>query len=76
MIALFALASVTLQTLLYLKEFDSFASFSFQFGTLLALIPIMLYNGERGNVRHEKLNQWFFYVYYPAHMIVLLFLRM
>ncbi len=76
MIALFALASVTLQTLFYLKEFDSFASFYFQFGTLLALIPIMLYNGERGNFRHKKLNRWFFYVYYPAHMAVLLVLRM
>ena len=29
MIVLFALASVTLQTLVYLKEFDSFALFSF-----------------------------------------------
>ena len=72
MIVLYALASVTLQTLLYLKEFDSFALFSFQYGTLLALIPISMYNGQRGNVRHKNLNRWFFYVYYPAHMIVLL----
>ncbi len=76
MIVLFALASVTLQTLLYLKEFESFALFSFQFGTLFALIPISMYNGEHGTVRNEKLNRWFFYVYYPAHMIVLLFLKM
>lgn len=75
MIALFALASVTLQTLVYLKEFDSFALFS-QFGTLLALIPISMYNGEHGTVRNKSLNRWFFYVYYPAHMIVLLMLRM
>ena len=34
-------------------------------------IPIMLYNGERGNVRHNSLNRWFFYVYYPTHMILL-----
>lgn len=72
MIVLFVLASVTLQTLVYLKEFDSFALFSFQYGTLLALIPISLYNGEYGKVRHEKLNRWYFYVYYPAHMVVLL----
>ena len=41
------LASVTLQTLVYLKKFDSFALFS-QYGTLLVLIPISMYNGERG----------------------------
>ena len=75
MTVFFVLASVTLQTLVYGKQFDSFASFSFQFGTLLALIPIMLYNGERSNVRHKKLNRWFFYIYYPAHMIVLLWIK-
>ena len=75
MMVFFALASVTLQTLVYCRQFDSFASFSFQFGTLLALIPIMLYNGERGIVRYEKLNRWFFYVYYPAHMVVLLVIQ-
>ena len=75
MIVLFALVSVTLQTLLYLKEFDSFALFSFQYGTLLALIPISMYNGQRGNVRHKNLNRWFFYVYYPAHMTVLMIIK-
>ncbi len=42
MAVFFALASVTLQTLVYCKQYDSFALFSFQFGTLFALIPIML----------------------------------
>ena len=46
------------------------------YGTLLALIPIMLYNGERGNVRHNSLNRWFFYVYYPVHMLVLMGIRL
>lgn len=75
MIILFVVASVTLQTLVYAKQYDSLASFSFQFGTLFALIPIMLYNGERGTVRHKNLNRWFFYVYYPAHMVLLLVIR-
>lgn len=75
MIVLYALASVSLQTLLYLKEFDSFALFSFQYGTLFALIPISIYNEQRGYVRHKKLNRWFFYIYYPAHMIVLLIIK-
>ena len=75
MVVFYIMASVTLQTLVYCQQFDSFASFSFQFGTLLAMIPIMLYNGERGNVRHINLNRWFFYVYYPAHMVLLLVIR-
>lgn len=75
MIVLYVLALVTLQTLLYLKEFDSFALFSFQYGTLLALIPISMYNGERGNVPHKNLNRWFFYIYYPAHMVGLMLIQ-
>ena len=72
MVVFYIMASVKLQTLVYCQQFDRFASFSFQFSTLLALIPIMLYNGERGNVRHKNLNRWFFYIYYPAHMVLLL----
>jgi len=72
MAVFFVLASVALQTLVYCNQFDSFATFSFQFGTLHSLIPIMFYNGEHGNVRHNSLNRWFFYVYYPAHMVVLM----
>ena len=75
MMVFFALASVTLQTLIFCRQFDSFALFSFQYGTLLALIPISMYNGQRGNVRHKNLNHWFFYVYYPAHMVVLLVMQ-
>ena len=37
-----------------------------QFGTLLALPLLHLYNGERGNQ-----PKWFFYIFYPAHLLVL-----
>lgn len=75
MIVLFALASVTLQTLLYAKQYDSFALFSFQYGTLFAIIPISMYNGLLSNDRHKKLSRWLFYIYYPAHMIVLMIIK-
>ena len=75
MCLVYAAASVALQTLVFIRQFESFTEFSFQYGTLFALIPISLYNGQRSNVVHPKLNRWFFYVYYPAHMVFLLVIR-
>ena len=72
---LFALVSVLLQTMIWLPQYDSFTHFSFQLGTLLALIPISMYNGQRGTVRHKEFNRWFFYIYYPVHMVLLLLIR-
>lgn len=34
---------------------------------LLALIPIFLYNGKKG----FRMNKYFFYAFYPAHMLIL-----
>ena len=34
---------------------------------LISLIPIFLYNGEKG----FKMNKYFFYAFYPAHMLIL-----
>lgn len=34
---------------------------------LIALIPIFLYNGKKG----FKMNKYFFYAFYPAHMLIL-----
>ena len=72
---LFALASVVLQTMIWLPQYDSLAHFSYQLGTLLVLIPISMYNRQCGTVRHKKLNRWFFYVYYPVHIVVLLVIQ-
>lgn len=41
----------------------------YQFGVILALIPLYFYNGSKGS--HNKFNKWFFYVFYPLHMLVL-----
>lgn len=36
---------------------------------VLALIPMLLYNGERG--RQTKMMQYGFYIFYPAHLLLL-----
>ena len=76
MASLFVLVSVVLETALFYKNYSSFAEFSCMYGTLLALIPLQMYSGERGDGRHKKLSRWGFYVFYPAHIAVLVIIRM
>lgn len=40
----------------------------FQFGLLLAVPLLLCYNGQRGT---SPAGKWFFYVFYPLHLIVL-----
>lgn len=40
---------------------------------IVAAVPILLYNGERGQYRLPK---WFFYGFYPAHLLILHALRL
>ncbi len=42
----------------------------FQYTVILAVIPLYFYNGERGKIL-GKGDKWFFYVFYPLHMLVL-----
>lgn len=41
---------------------------------LFALIPIWLYRGRQG--LHNKALQYFYYVFYPAHLLILALVRM
>jgi len=41
----------------------------FQSGLLLAIIPLMLYNGQLGT--KSRFSKWVFYVFYPLHMLIL-----
>lgn len=36
---------------------------------IFSLLPLWLYNGERGS--NSKLGKYFFYVFYPAHLLLL-----
>ena len=36
---------------------------------VLALIPILLYNGQRGH--QTKVMQYGFYIFYPAHLLLI-----
>ncbi len=43
-----------------------------QFGVVLAIPVIALYNGERGkNAKFNKFMKWLFYIYYPLHLLVI-----
>jgi hypothetical protein len=49
--------------------------FVMQLSVLLALLPLSRYSGKRGGEKHPAFHKWFFYVFYPAHLLVLGFLR-
>jgi hypothetical protein len=41
-----------------------------QWAAVFAVIPLLLYNGKRGG-GSARLNKWFFYIFYPAHIYAL-----
>lgn len=51
-------------------EFAFYTSF-YKFGVFLPILFIKAYNGERGGGKYGK---WVFYIFYPAHLLVLTFL--
>ena len=43
-----------------------------QFGVILSVPLIALYNGQRGiNPKVNKFMKWTFYIYYPLHLLVI-----
>lgn len=52
---------------------DTVVYFTRQCFAMLALIPIWLYRGKRGY--HSKALQYFYYAFYPAHMLVLCLIK-
>ena len=58
-----------------MNDFSVFTSRWYILGLVLPVGVIMLYNGERGGGKHRKWSKWFFYVFYPAHLFVLGFIK-
>lgn len=48
-----------------------------QMAVVLAIPFLWLYNGERGkNPRINKIMKWFFYIYYPLHLLIIGLVRL
>ena len=72
MYIIYLIATLIILPYQYLKFFDSFIDFTYNYGAALALIPIAFYNGQRNSsssALKKKISKWFFYFYYPLHMI-------
>lgn len=65
---IFLIVSAVMLVQRYLPSYDSFADFSYQLGVLTAIVPISLYNGQRGRLRYKMFERYAFYVYYPLHI--------
>ncbi|MCL1994635.1 MAG: conjugal transfer protein TraX [Defluviitaleaceae bacterium] len=65
-----ALAAISVLAILYPPLDPSFGLPLFV-GSLFSILPMVLYNGKRG---WNKLK-WLFYVFYPAHMLVIVLVR-
>lgn len=50
-------------------SYDNLFVLNYQWMMIFAIIPILLYNGERGY--HAKWSKYMFYVFYPVHIWIL-----
>ena len=70
--ALLRRIGASVMILIWLVTYDVAADWWSEVYGVPVLLPILLYNGERGSYRVPK---WFFYVLYPTHLILLTLLR-
>ena len=67
----FMLASLMMIRVMVLSQPENALALTFQYGTLLALIPIQRYQGDDISGRNKSACKWVYYIYYPMHMAVL-----
>lgn len=67
----FMLASLVMVYGLILLDPESTLALSYQYGTLLALLPILMYDRQRGNVRNKNLNRCFLCLLSCAHSLAI-----
>lgn len=68
---LWCMLYVTMYALVYVFAMDLVYGLV-QFGVVLSIPLLALYNGKRGaNAKVNKFMKWAFYVYYPLHLLVL-----
>ncbi|MDE6834499.1 MAG: conjugal transfer protein TraX [Ruminococcus sp.] len=51
-----------------INDISCFSSYWYRLGILLPIPLLLLYNGEKGGGKYTK---WVFYVFYPAHLLLL-----
>ncbi len=62
---------VAIYALVYIFALDAVYGV-IQFGVILAVLPLALYNGKKSeNVTLNKVMKWAFYIYYPLHLLIL-----
>ncbi len=62
---------VAIYSIVYLFSFDLVYGV-IQMGVVLSVPLLMMYNGKRGkNPKVNKIMKWFFYIYYPLHLLII-----
>lgn len=62
---------IAIYAIVYIFSLDKVYGF-LQFGVILSIIPLSLYNGKKSdNEKLNKIMKWFFYIYYPLHLLIL-----
>lgn len=68
----FMLASLIMIRVMLLSQPENALALSYQYGTLLALLPIRRYQGDDSSGRNKSVCKWVYYLYYPLHIAILI----
>lgn len=64
-------AMVAIYAIVYIFAIDLVYGF-IQFGVILSVPILLLYNGQRGkNKTANKIIKWVYYIYYPLHLLII-----